>query len=409
MKQKTMLTGGLFAFFMAISIFVNAQLIYEKEYNEDYYIPAQSASNHYTIWCYGMWKQNGRKNIEFNQKNKINDQSLITYKVKKKGMRLIEKYRTEAKYDIKGRLLDYQRFRRGREKNHFLLQYNSAGFFTHYQKYARGIFKLKEALVYNSDNNVLEYRRYKKKGLQRKWIAEYNDTLLKAQWSYKINKNDSVEIRNKWEYEYYPSNEKKQTKYYKNGELKHTWLYTCDEEGVELESKKETKVCEIKQYNNDGTYVVIKRNTGKKGKISKQRYTYDKTDHLLMREYINEKGKITNKQSYQYDDKGKQIAWYYYRRGKHSDEIRYGNEFVFNDDNKIIEHRYIGKKGVYAKRIFSFDSNGRKIASVYLSTKKGQISSNTYKYNDKGLIIETHRFNKKNRLVNQNKISYQYY
>ncbi len=408
MKQRSMLTRGLFLFFMAMSIFSNAQYINEQDQESKYYLPSQSVSSHYWIWTAGMWEINGKKDIENNLKNNIKSKSVQNYKVKKKGERLIEKYRAEQNFDKKGRLIEDMRFRRGREKNHFLLKYNSDGFFTQYIKYVRGTFKKKEVLVYNEDNNVLEYRRYSKKGLQRKLIAEYNDTLLTNQWSYKIKKNDSTEILNKWEYEYYPSNEKKQTKYYRNGKLKHTWLYTCDEEGEEIKSNDETKVCEIKQYNNDSTYVVIKRNTGKKGKITKRRYTYDKADRLLMQEYINVKGKITSKWSYKYDDNGKKLAWYNYRRGKNSDKVRYGIEYVYNTDGKIIENRQIGKKGMYGKTVYTFDSKGNKISSEYIDSKKGKEFSYTYKYNDKNLLIETNRFNKKNILINQYNTKYQY-
>jgi len=411
MKQKQILGFALALIFVLQVIRAEAQLINQKDKFYDFYIPASSLSNHYNIWTGGAYRVNGIKNIQFNKEHKIKVTDDVVYKLTKQGKRLKEKRRTIHTFDKNGRLIDEQHYKKGREKQHYQFQYNKYGFFTDYKKHARGILKKHEVLVYNQNNDVLKYRRYHKGELESKWEAVYKDTILESQWSYKITKKDSSDILLKWEYEYYPTNQKKQTKYYKKGELKHTWLYTCDEEGIEVKPKDETKVCEIKQYNNDGTYVIVQRNTGKKGKITKTRLTYDAKDHLIMREYINAKNKIWSKQSYKYDDKGRQIAWYYYKNGKKSDQVHWGREDDYNENGKIVETRHIGRKGTaYAKYTYKYNDKDLRVSSSYIDLKKNkQVYRFEYKYNENNLLVERLKYNRKDMLSMKFITNYQYY
>lgn len=387
---------------------VKAQLIHEVNKNERHYIPSSSVSNHYYIWTTGMWNINGTENIKSNVKHQISEKESVSYRILKKGKRLKEKRRTISKYNNDGRLLNSQSFRSGKEKRNNILAYNADGFFTSYKRFARGEFKDHEIITYDHNNNVLKYDLYKGDKFVKRWKANYNDTLIISQWSYK---KDTSEIQRKWEYGYYKGKQKKETKFYKKGALKHTWSYTCDEEGKEIKPKEETQICELKQYNNDGSYVVIQRRTGKKGKISKSRISYDKENRLIMREEINVKGKITSKQSYKYDENNNQTAWYYYKRGKKSDDIRWGKETVFNEAGKKLEERHIGKKGkAYGSYKHTYNAEDLLTSSVYIDLEDDEIVSRyEYKYNVKGLRVENLRYNKKNVLVNQYKTTYQYY
>jgi len=409
MKQKQFTSIFLSIILIAVSISSFGQLINEKYRYNTSYIPVNSVTNHYTIWTSGAWHTFGDNTCKFNIENKISSKEVAFYKYSKKGQNVKRISRRINSFDKKGSLVDNKYIKKGKEKSHLLYEYNDDGYFTLYEEYKRTKLRTKELLKYNKYNDVLEYRNFNKGEAIMKWEAEYNDTILTKQYAYRLNKKDTSSIYKLWEYEYYPDNKKKATKYFKNGELKHTWSYTCDDEGEEIRSKDKTKICEVKQYNNDGTYVIINRSTGKKGQITKTRLTYDSKDRLIMREYIR-KNKIYSKQSYKYDDKGRQIAWYYYKNGKKSDIVRWGREYVFNEDSTLQETRYISKGGAYAKRVNTFNDNGKRISSIYFDLKHNkQVYRNEYKYNEAGLIIEELKFNKKNFLVNKEVTIYQYY
>ena len=411
MKKSTLVLVSLAILILGITNISKAQLIRSQDKFEKYYVAANSASNHYQIWTSGMWRMNNLLNIKRNKEKEIKIDRAINYKVKRNGTRLIEKYRSVKIYDKNGRVTDEQDFRRGKEKRHYQFVYNKEGYYTDFRWYMKGRYKKHETLSYNDNNDVLEYKSFKGLDLQRKWQAKYKDTLLESQWSYKITKKDSCEISRLWEYNYYKTNQKKETKYYKKENLKHTWSFSCDDEGKEITNKEKTQVCELKQYNNDGSYVLIKRYTGKKGKVSKDRLTYDKNDRLIMRESINKNDKVTNKQSYKWNDEGKQIAWYYYKQGKKSNQIRWGREKKLNSEGKVLEEIYIGKKGVaYGKYIHTYNTDQQIKSSEYIDLKKdNRVSRYEYAYNEKGLLVEKLRFNKKEILVRKYKSIFFYY
>ena len=411
MKQKQLITLTLSIVLFVLSNSSFAQLINERGNYGRYYISGNSLTSHYTMWTSGAHYNYGGTSIKFNIKHNIKAKDITVYKIKKKGAYLVENTRRINSFNKQGNLESNKYYKRGKEKTNVEYEYNSDGYFTYFKLLKKGEQVTKEDLKYNNYNDVLEYRRYNRKGIQSKWIAKYKDTLLVEQFSHRMSRKDTINIYKKWEYEYYPSNEKKETKYYKEGELKHTWSYTCDEEGKEIKAKGETKICEVKQFNNDGTYVIINRFTGKKGKITKTRLTYDVKDRLIMREDINAKNKIISKQSYKYNEQDKQTAWYYYGRGKKSDVIRWGREYVYNENSKISESIQIGKGGkAYSKYINTYNADNQKISNIYFDIKNNkQVYSYKYKYNESGLRVENLKYNKNNILIRKEIINYQYY
>ena len=130
-----------------------------------------------------------------------------------------------------------------------------------------------------------------------------------------------------------------------------------------------------------------------------------------MRESISKKDKITNKQSYKWDDSDREIAWYYYNRGKKSDQVRWGRETTFNEEGKVIEERRIGRKGIaYSVYKHKYNSSQQIESSEYINLKKNKkLYRYEYIYNEKDLLVEKLRFDKKNVLVNKYTTMYDYY
>jgi len=433
--KKGFLIIGVILIVIGMQNKVDAQLIYKADKLDKaenyYYLPTGSVSSKYNIWTEGIWAQERlpKSQLDKNIKSIIN----LNYTVRKKGNRLIEKRRKVSTYDKSGRMIEENNFRKGKEKQHHILEFNKNGFFTDYKRFARGNKKTHEILSYNKDNNVLVYENYKRGKFKNKQTAHYNDSLIVSQCSYS---KDTLEVLYRWEYDYYKTNEQKETRRYKKEKLKHKWSYTCDEEGKEIKSKHESKICELKQYNNDGTYVVVKRTTGKKGKINKIRSTYDKKDRLILREEINAKNKITYKYASVYGDNDKVIAWYYYYGRKRSDEINFGYEYKYDGDNRVEEKRIsnnkvrkitsvvfntdnvkISSESKYLKRNgqlrFSskqtYNDQGQIVSSLSKKSDGSQRYRMEYVYMPNGLLKQKLHFNKKNILVLKEEKIYQYY
>jgi hypothetical protein len=387
---------------------VKAQLIYERSEQENFFYsqPDNSTATRYSLYTAGLWQQNGQVDAKKKKENSIKEVDYTSFKVVKEGQRKVQKYRRINAYDANGRVVRKQNFTRGKEKRCYELSYNNDGWFTNYKATIRGHKTFEEKIVYDQNNFVLDYRKFKNGEFKSKWKAQYKDTVIISQVYYK---KDSAEVRSNWEYDYYPDNEKKETRYFDKGKLKHRWSYSCDDEGKEIKNKGESKICELKQYNADSTYVVIKRTTGKKGKISKQRYTYDKHNRLILTEYENVKGKITGKHETVYDKYGHVIASYEYGRGKKSDMIRWGQKYEKNEQGHLLASEWIRKGKVKHKTVYIRNDEGLILSSISTVPGKKQKWSSTYKYNEKGLLVEKKNYNKDDELTWIYSISYQYY
>ena len=407
MKNLGLVSSLLLIIIIGSQSISNAQIIYEKDKFDNYYLPSSTVNSNYNVYTKGTSELNYKSSLDYNVENNIKAKDYTKYKIKRKGTRQIEKSRLIERYNNEGRILDRFIMVRGKEKKHFLFDYNSNGMFTNYKKYARGKFKTHELLVYDNNNNVLVYNRYNGDKFKARSLASYKDSLIVFQTEYD---KDTTEIRRKWEYDYYQTLDKKETRYFLKGKLKHKWSYTCDDEGKEVKPKDETTVCELKQYNADSTYVLIKRFTGKKGKITKHRVTYNKNDKVILREYINVKDKITDKRGYAYNSAGKESGSYYYKRGKKSDQIRWAREVKFNENNKVTETKYFGKNKKY-RSIISYTYNDKDLIATTISKKSdGTLKfRNQFFYNDKDLQAKVLKYNKKDKLVKMYVSSYQYF
>lgn len=367
---------------------------------------------------------------------KIKEQDITRYKYKKKGKRAIETSRVIEKFNENHFKTGYQSFRNGKESSSSVSQYNEENFLIDVKRRYKGRGLRQSTYKYNDLNLLTNVKRFRKGELKSNSFAEYQDTVLLTQYRYH---KDTVVPSVKWNYTYYRTGDKKQTEYYKDGEIKRTWVYTCDEEGEEVKSKIETKICELKQYNSDSTYVKIHRTTGKDGKISKRRKTYDKNDRLILVEYINIKNKTTYKEAYAYNKTGKKISTKKYYTGKYADkirmqseytylndtikvalveqgfekkteEIRWAHEYKYNGSGKLLESKRYGKnRELRSTSKHTYNEANQKISIINTDADGALCSKYLSTYNGKGLLSETHSFDKDNLLVHASIIKYQFY
>jgi hypothetical protein len=408
MKNQALITTLILSLIFGILPKSEAQLIFENDHYESYYYLTNlnNTASRYSLYTMGLWHLNGRFDAESKQKNAIKSIDYTSYKIKRDGQRKIQRYRNIKEYNLEGKIVKTQNFKKGKEKRLHQFVYNQDGWYTNYKETIRGKKTFSEEITYDNNNYVTCYRKSKNKALKSKWNAEYRDTVIVKQTHYR---KDSEEVSSYWEYDYYPDNAKKETRYFRKGELKNRWSYTCDEEGKEIKKKGETQICELKQYNADSTYVVIMRTTGKKGKVSKDRFTYDKYDRLILTEMENVRGKIYSKYGTEYDKNGHVCANYTYGRGKKSDMIRWGTRYIKNEKGHLLSSERIRRDKVKSKTVYTRNEEGQILTSISTKPNGEQTWRSTYKYNDKGLLVERCSYNEKDDLVWIANNLYQYY
>jgi hypothetical protein len=143
------------------------------------------------------------------------------------------------------------------------------------------------------------------------------------------------------EFEYYDDKTTKEERVYKNGDLKHKYVYACSPVGEKAQlNKEESKVCTIKNKNDDGSfYYIFETTEGKKG------------IHRNIQKF-NKDSMITSYEVYYLNDKLKFKYDYYYENKKLVQEDLYGirkrfssAHFTYGADNLLSENYTINKRG----------------------------------------------------------------
>jgi len=288
-------------------------------------------------------------------------------------------YSIESIFDD-GLLTDYKSYKNEVLQQEYRYNYNSDGYYTNYKYLKKGKLIREEKREYNDSNKVLKFENFKNDKLKSNYVVQYmNYTKIVKKDNFR---KDNTEPYYTWIYDYYADGKKKMSEYYKNGKLKRRYLYTCDDEGEEVkDTVKTSKICYITEYNADSSYVKIFRNTDSKGKIRKQRYTYNKNNKLLSYESINAKGITTYKYSYEYDNNGNKINYAYYKKSK----LFLKQDFKYNANNKLVETiMYNGKLKYLNKTTQKRDEKDRIIEICNYNSKNNIVTKTQYQYDEKG-------------------------
>lgn len=431
MKKQILLASLIGILLLSFSGISSAQIVYMDNYSSK----TNSHRRSYNYYYWGYYSNYGLNHNKL-KTQKVKDQDVTTYNYKKDGQRAIQKSRSFTKYNADFLRIEWQSFRKGKEQNHVLYEYNSNGDKTDIKRNNKGKSNRQTINTYDDSFQLTNKKYYYKNELRSNSYAIYKDTVLITQYTFK---KDSITPAYRWGYSYYPTGDKKQTQYFKKGELKKTWSYTCDDEGLEVKPKEEIKICELKQYNADSTYVIINRTTNKKGKISKFRTTYNKEDRIILEESINVKGQTTYKQATEFNKAGKMTKRTDYHRGKYADKIStlvtrtylqdtirafikrqyfkkkdqtiwWASENKYNEKGRLIESKSFGK-GNELKDIdtYSYNVDNQITSGICINADGTLKSKSIYKYNPKGLLTETHTYDEDNFLTRSIIRKYQYF
>ena len=342
------------------------------------------------FYSQGRWYTNSKATKKILAKTGIIAYEHRGYKIKKGKKAEKPNAFSQAKFDDNYNLLE-----KSFGKTKYLFQYNENNCFTDF-KLIKKDKKLKkhEKIEYNDSCRVTKYVYYKKNDskLKNKWIAEYDKDLKSILTKVIFDKKTDAE-KYKWEYDYYEDGKRKQTKYYKKGELKHIWNYTCDDEGKEQKKDvKTTQICHIKEYLEDSSYIIVNRTTDDKGRIRKNVSKYNKYNKLIEYRSYNNKGKLIWGHDYRYDCNGKKIQTITYRRGG----LIWSKEEWFYNKDLVVKYKYYRRKGKLKYSLeYKFNHNKLLIERISFDKRHKQTRKYKYEYDDSQNIVKTTSFNSK--------------
>ncbi len=330
----------------------------------------------------------------------IKEQQTTT--LKKKGKRWRLQSQSTVAFDTSGFETQQRFFYKGKERSYMERTYNANHQIVEYNRRYKSIPTSQYTYVYN-DLGLLTHVKIAAKGQNYYTaVAEYQDSVITCQYAYG---KDSTKLNYKYNYYYYPNGDKKKTEYFRKGKLKRVWSYTCDEEGKSIKPKKskvkDTKICEIKQYNADSTYVMIRSLMNNKGQAEQHRKTYNKHDQLIKVEHLNIKGEIIVKYTYAYNKAGKRIKQTQYYTKKNADRIFWQREITCDNDSiRTSEREAFYKKN--GSKIFAslrtFNKDGRLIKDIRYNKKDEIIITKQYTRNTNGDITKLESYDKNGAL-----------
>ncbi|MCX6187248.1 MAG: hypothetical protein NTU43_09690 [Bacteroidetes bacterium] len=220
------------------------------------------------------------------------------------------------------------------------------------------------SLIYENDTLLMSiYQTEKKNDTTESEHFKYNESnkcveelelidgkiyhLCKYEWNENglvKRKENTYSKHKKWnsytEIDYYDDKTRKEERIYKKGILNHKYVYACSPVGEKVSvSKEESKVCTIKNKNDDGSYYVINEiNEGKKG-IRRYIQKYNSDSLITTYETYDLKGNLRYKYAYQYDNQKLIKEELYGIHKRHSTDY-----FIYGADNLLSASYRLNKR-----------------------------------------------------------------
>jgi hypothetical protein len=143
------------------------------------------------------------------------------------------------------------------------------------------------------------------------------------------------------EYGYYDDAKLKEERHYRKNKLEHKYTYACSPVGEKVNlNKEESKICTIKNKNEDGSYYsIFETNEGKKG-ISRVIEKFSSDSLLVSYESYGLKGDLHYKYTYIYDNK--KITKQLFYRG---DKLKSTNYYFYGSDDLLSSSYSKNKRG----------------------------------------------------------------
>jgi hypothetical protein len=267
---------------------------------------------------------------------------------------------------------------------------------------------------YAFTHRIKHTQSFRKGKKYRESFTDYNaDTTQKEYRLYKV-KNDQPKLTLKYEYDYYPDKQKKETRQYdRKNKLKYTWKYDCNPKGEV--AKKETQVCKNTGLDNKGREVEVTFTTNAKGKKVKTvnvYYTFNGRKIRCAQEYYSIKSGVERKefdihfadsiepyyQHRSYDKKGRLVAE---RKEEFSMYLR---------NKQIAKHftvTFYNKDKISTRWETSYDEKGLPLVSEIFDGKNKTLGKVIYAYQNDDAYSISH-YNKKQKLtaVYSGKVTY---
>ena len=306
-----------------------------------------------------------------------------------------------------GKIKSLERLKKGKSHYSYLCQYDKNAMMTHFEHHIRGRVVEMENLQFNDQGKLLQLEQYgKNHKFKKKVLRSYDQQgrLINEKIFYRNTSIPTYE----WHYTYDENGRLKRNEFFKKGKLRSVWDYTCDREGKEVSKSKvdEKNICVITEHNNDGSYVKIVRTTDDKGRVVKNRSTYNSDSLLIAREIINRKGKIRHKYTREYDSEGRLVKHLTYKNAK---DVKSYIVLQYDKEGRIIsqsDHKGNGKlKKKYTK---TYNAVGQLIDYAWYNEKNEVVKRITYKYNNRGAMIASKEFGKKNKPLKERIIELEY-
>ncbi|RKX20585.1 MAG: hypothetical protein DRP35_05820 [Candidatus Zixiibacteriota bacterium] len=396
----------IFLFFFVCTFFAGHQAQSQGLFSETgYYDQNNWFSNEY-YWYSGFYSTPSARLKELLKKNGITGYDRKIFFLKKGQKKDTPSREYIENFDKNGNITHHEFKRNGKSIKQYEFTYNNAGKYTELKKIRKGKLKQHQIVEYNDSNKVTSFTLLKNndKKLKQKRISTYSPEgkLIKQVYYAKDGKTEDK----RWEYDYYDNGKQKENRYYKKGKLKHKYVYSCDNQGKEIK-KNTSQVCKIKQYNRDSTYEKISRTTDSKGRIRKSVTTYDKYDREIAYRWYNNKGVLVYGFDYTYSQERNLVLSYtsYKRGGKISGK----QEWVYNDINQLVKVTTYGRNNKLKNiKEYQYDTGNQLVSRKVYDKRHQLITRYEYVNNSHGNVVKTTTYDKKDKPENIYEVSYTY-
>ena len=333
---------------------------------------------------------NSEQDAQYNKENGIRVAEEISYSFNKKGEKVV--YPSSFhKYDQEGRILSEQYcYRNEKNVGKHKYEYNQIGQIVRYSRYKNEKLITESIVKYNENGYPVLFEKFRKGKLKAQIGAEYQDTLITKQW---YCKSGSKKKFTENLYEYKDDKTEQYVSLYKNGKLKKKYSYNCDQRGVDvLLEKNETEICEQKEYNADGSYIIVTRRLGSDGKAGKSVSYFDKFGKKLKVEFIGSNNVVTYSELYLYNEQGKLVS-----QKAYSEEVLFvSNEYMYDNEGNLVQVKeffthnpiFSIKKKESKTYITKYDRTGKIIEKSELDIKNDLVWGEKFEYNDKGVLVK---------------------
>ena len=285
---------------------------------------------------------------------------------------------TVYKYDDKGRVIEYSL---GKRK--YVVSYDNGIQKKDIEIYKKNKFikmdefKWKDGLLQSVTS--LSENGSELLSIREKETYLYDSTFV-VEYKYEKMRHHSLKEIRKNVYEYYPDHSYKKITYYKNGKPKNYSIFDCDPRGIEKKAKR------------DSTFNCVKYDVDSLGNKIKISIQNQKGYSVKVIDYYNDKDQLIATKTYD-TKKGNLLLW----------------EYIFTPDALYVTKfvSYVrGKKFLEIKSTRDEHANCLESATY----KRGKLKRRTtQEFNEKGLLLCTNHYNRRNKLKGTTTYTYEYY